>query len=212
MNYLLDRGAAERSCGTLILAHGAGAPMDSDFMNELSRCLTAAGLTVVRFEFPYMAQRREGGSKRPPDRQPRLLDCWRQVFADIRGRDDLARPLLIGGKSMGGRMASLVADELQADGLCCFGFPFHAPGKPEQLRVAQFRHMATPARIFQGTRDQFGKPAELAEVVFSPALQLCWLEDGDHDLKPRVASALSREHHFKTAAAAVADFSRNLFC
>ncbi|MEZ5530060.1 MAG: alpha/beta fold hydrolase [Porticoccaceae bacterium] len=212
MNYLIDRGAPERACGTLIFAHGAGAPMDSDFMNALSRQLAEAGITVVRFEFPYMAQRRSGGSKRPPDRLPVLLDCWREVYGDVAAHTDLPGPLLIGGKSMGGRMASLIADELGVAGLCCFGFPFHAPGKPEKLRVEQFAQMTTPARIFQGSRDPFGKPDELVSVAFSPAVQLCWLEDGDHDLKPRKASGLSQDNHLNYVATAVADFARSLPC
>ena len=212
MNYLIDRGARPRTWGTLIFAHGAGAPMDSDFMDALAHHLAEQGVTVVRFEFPYMAQRREGGGKRPPDRQPKLLQCWRDVVAEIRGRSDLSRPLQIGGKSMGGRMASLVADELGVDGLCCFGFPFHAPGKPEKLRVEQFAEMTTPARIFQGTRDTFGKPHELETVVFSPAVELCWLEDGDHDLKPRVKSGLTQEQHLIDVAVQVAAFARGLSC
>lgn len=212
MNYLIDRGAPERACGTLIFAHGAGAPMDSDFMNALSRQLAEAGIAVVRFEFPYMAQRRSGGSKRPPDRQPVLLDCWRGVYGEVAADTDLPGPLMIGGKSMGGRMASLIADELGVAGLCCFGFPFHAPGKPEKLRVEQFAQMTTPARIFQGSRDPFGKPDELVSVAFSPAVQLCWLEDGDHDLKPRKASGLSQDNHLNYVATAVADFARSLPC
>lgn len=212
MNYLIDRGAPKRACGTLIFAHGAGAPMDSDFMNALSCQLVDAGITVVRFEFPYMAQRRSGGSKRPPDRQPVLLDCWHQVYGEVAARAALTGPLMIGGKSMGGRMASLMADELGVAGLCCFGFPFHAPGKPEKLRVEQFAQMTTPARIFQGSRDPFGKPDELVSVVFSPAVQLCWLEDGDHDLKPRKASGLSQDNHLNYVATAVADFARSLPC
>lgn len=212
MNYLIDRGAPERACGTLIFAHGAGAPMDSDFMSALSRQLAEAGVTVVRFEFPYMAQRRSGGSKRPPDRQPVLLDCWRELYGEVAADTDLPGPLMIGGKSMGGRMASLIADELGVAGLCCFGFPFHAPGKPEKLRVEQFAQMTTPARIFQGSRDPFGKPDELVSVAFSPAVQLCWLEDGDHDLKPRKASGLSQDNHLNYVATAVADFARSLPC
>ncbi len=212
MNYLIDRGGAGHSCGTLIFAHGAGAPMDSDFISALARGIAGHQVSVVRFEFPYMAQRRSGGSKRPPDRQPVLLDCWRQVVADIRDRQEFNGPLMIGGKSMGGRMASLVADELQVDGLCCFGFPFHAPGKPEKMRVEQFADMATPARIFQGTRDPFGKPPELEAVAFSPAVQLCWLEDGDHDLKPRKKSGLTQQQHLDDVARKVRDFAGSLSC
>ena len=96
--------------GCLILAHGAGAPMDSDFLEDMAQRLAAQGVGVIRFEFPYMAQRREGGGKRPPNPQKVLLDCWREVYRQVRLL--VAGPLAIGGKSMGGRMASLLADEL----------------------------------------------------------------------------------------------------
>jgi hypothetical protein len=93
---------------TLILAHGAGAPMDSEFMTDMAARLAVRGINVMRFEFPYMAQRRLDGRKRPPNPQAQLLDCWRQVYAQV--RPHVAGRLAIGGKSMGGRMASLVAD------------------------------------------------------------------------------------------------------
>ena len=122
------------SQATLILSHGAGAPMDSDFMNRMAEKLAARGLTVVRFEFDYMAARRQDGKKRPPNPQTKLLDCWRAVYAAV--RHQVTGPLAIGGKSMGGRMASLLADELDADGLVCLGYPFHAIGKADKPRTA----------------------------------------------------------------------------
>jgi len=213
MNYLIDQPAAgETSCGTLIFAHGAGALMDSDYMQTLTAELNAVGVAVVRFEFPYMQQRRETGKKRPPDRQPILLDCLRTVYQDVSGRTDFSQPLLIGGKSMGGRMASMVADELGTSGLCCFGYPFHAPGKPEKMRTEHLLTIETPTKIFQGTRDPFGKPEELSGIPFSKAVDICWLEDGEHDLKPRKASGLTQVQHLKSVAAMVADFSKALAC
>ena len=92
---------------TLILAHGAGAPMDSGFMSDMAVRLAGHGVNVLRFEFPYMAQRRLDGGKRPPNPAPKLLECWREVYAQVRRH--VAGPLAIGGKSMGGRMASLLA-------------------------------------------------------------------------------------------------------
>jgi len=209
MNYLIDQPAAGKSrCGTLIFAHGAGAPMDSDYMQALTAELNAAGMAVVRFEFPYMQQRRETGKKRPPDRAPILLDCWREVYGDLSNRTELPQPILIGGKSMGGRMASMVADELGAAGLCCFGYPFHAPGKPEKMRTEHLLTIKTPTLIFQGTRDLFGKPSELAPVPFSDAVKTHWLEDGDHDLKPRKLSGLLQQEHLRTVAALVSELAR----
>ncbi|MDX2465319.1 MAG: alpha/beta hydrolase [Porticoccus sp.] len=211
MNYLIDPSVTGVDpCGTLIFAHGAGALMDSNYMQLLTAELNAAGVAVVRFEFPYMQQRREIGKKRPPDRQPILLNCWRQVYEEISGHTDLPLPLLIGGKSMGGRMASLVADELGVSGLCCFGYPFHPVKKPEKMRTEHLLAIKTPTFIFQGTRDPLGKPDELSDIIFSEALNIRWLKDGDHDLKPRKSSGLTQLQHLKTVAAMVADFALSL--
>lgn len=212
MDYLIDR--PEKPVGTLILAHGAGAPMDSDFMNELSTSLITAGLCVVRFEFPYMQQRRVDGKKRPPNRQPVLLECFQQVVEDVVCREELPSPLLIGGKSMGGRMASLLAAEANVaiEGVCCFGFPFHPPGKPEKMaaRTEHLHSIQTPVHIFQGTRDPFGKPDALSDTTYSSSVMIHWLEDGDHDLKPRVRSGLLQEQHFKHIADQLAEFCQGL--
>ncbi|MNJ07132.1 Alpha/beta hydrolase family protein [compost metagenome] len=190
----------------LILAHGAGAPMDSGFMDDIAQRLAAQGLGVLRFEFPYMAQRRLDGGKRPPNTQAKLLECWREVYAQVR---PLATgTLAIGGKSMGGRMASLLADELGADGLVCLGYPFYAAGKPEKPRVAHLAELKTPTLIIQGERDALGNRQAVEEYVLSPAIEVCWLEAGDHDLKPLKASGFSHADHLATAAQRVAAFLR----
>ncbi|MBW6119335.1 alpha/beta family hydrolase, partial [Pseudomonas aeruginosa] len=147
MSLKWNRPAGSLSA-TLILAHGAGAPMDSPFMERIAELLAAQGIAVARFEFPYMAQRREDGRKRPPNPQAQLLDCWRRVHAQV--RETLDGPLALGGKSMGGRMASLLADELGADALVCLGYPFYAAGKPEKPRVAHLAGLRTPTLIVQG--------------------------------------------------------------
>src|SRR5207253_2019222 len=139
---------------TLILAHGAGAPMDSSFMSDMAARLAGRGISVLRFEFPYMAQRRLDGGRRPPDPAPKLLECWREVYTQVRRH--VAGRLVIGGKSMGGRMASLLADELQADALVCLGYPFYAVGKPEKPRVEHLAELRTPTLIVQGERDALG--------------------------------------------------------
>jgi predicted alpha/beta-hydrolase family hydrolase len=132
----------------IALAHGAGAGMDTPFMNAFAAGLAHAGLRVARFEFPYMASQRRTEAKRPPDREPVLRDAWLRAVATL-GRENL----VIGGKSMGGRIASLVADEAGVAGLVCLGYPFHPTGKPDQLRVAHLRSIQTPTLILQGTRD-----------------------------------------------------------
>lgn len=184
----------------LVLAHGAGAPMDSDFMNRMAELLAQRGVGVARFEFAYMRERRASGRKRPPDRQPRLLDDWRQVVAQLGG----AGGLWLGGKSMGGRMASLLADEVGAAGLVCLGYPFHPLGKPERLRTQHLQHLRTPALICQGTRDPMGRREEVVDYELAASIRLLWLEDGDHDLKPRQRSGFSQAEHLVCAADAIA--------
>ena len=193
---LLRDGPADASL-TVILAHGAGAPMDSPFMDAVaSRMVKAnADVAVVRFEFPYMAKRRREGGRRPPDRAPVLLDCWRQIVSDLGPADRL----VIGGKSMGGRMASLVADEMKVAGLLVFGFPFHAPGKPPGERIAHLATLKTPTLIVQGTRDTMGTRDDVADYDLSPAIDLLWTEDGDHSLKPRKKSGISADEALDAA-------------
>ena len=187
---------------TVALAHGAGAPMDSPFMNEVAEGLAGRGLRVVRFEFPYMARRRTEGRRAPPDRAPLLLETWWEAIAAC----GPAGRLVIGGKSMGGRMASLVADEAGVAGLLVFGFPFHAPGKTAEGRIGHLADLATPTLIVQGTRDALGSRDEVANHALSSAIELCWIEDGDHSLKPRKASGHTYEESMARAVTAAAGF------
>ena len=186
---------------TLALAHGAGAPMDTPFMDAFAAGIAARGYRVARFEFPYMAERRETGRKRPPDRQPVLVDTWRQAIAAL-GPENL----VVGGKSMGGRMASLIADEVGVRGLVCLGYPFHPPGKPEKTRTAHLEALTTPCLIVQGERDPMGTTADVAGYRLAPSIDLCWLPDGNHDLRPRKASGRTEAENWADGVAAVADF------
>ncbi|WP_122611263.1 alpha/beta family hydrolase [Pseudomonas viridiflava] len=201
--WLWDAAVGEASA-TLILAHGAGAPMDSEWMNDMAGRLAGLGVNVLRFEFPYMAQRRVDGVKRPPNPAPKLLDCWREVFALVRRH--VAGPLAIGGKSMGGRMASLVADELGVDALVCLGYPFYAVGKPEKPRVEHLASLRTRALIVQGERDALGNREAVAAYTLSPSIEVTWLAAGDHDLKPLKVSGFTHEQHLASAAQKVSEF------
>lgn len=197
---LLTNGPAD---GPLFLfAHGAGGAMDSSFMNAVAERMGERGIHVVRFEFPYMAARREGRKSGAPDRQAVLLDSWRRVIEEHGGGERVA----IGGKSMGGRMASLIADEMHVRALVCFGYPFHPPGKLEQLRTAHLAELRTPALILQGTRDPFGTSSEVRGYSLSPSIRVEWLQDGDHSFKPRKSSGHTEREHVIRAADLAADF------
>jgi len=196
---------------TLLLAHGAGAAMDSPFMHTMACGLAELGWRVVRFEFPYMAQARQSGQRRAPDRLPVLLQSWRDQVAAAAAEG----PLFIGGKSMGGRMASLVLEE-QAKaatvlGCLCLGYPFHPPGKPDALRIEHLQTLTQPALVVQGERDSFGRRAEVETYVLSSAVQLHWIPDGDHSFKPTKRSGLSEQANLQQAIAAADQFMAS-FC
>jgi uncharacterized protein len=196
---------------TLLLAHGSGAPMDSPAMNAAAAALAGEGLRIARFEFSYMAARRTEGSRRPPPKAETLNPEFRAAVADLAAKG----PLVIGGKSMGGRVASMVADELFAEGriagLLCLGYPFHPPEKPTQLRTAHLLTLKTPALICQGTRDPFGTKDEVLGYGLPERIRLFWLEDGDHDLKPRKSvSGFSPADHLATMARTVRAFTETL--
>ena len=196
---------------TILLAHGAGAPMDSASMTAAAKALGDAGLRVARFEFGYMAARRTEGTRKPPPRAETLNPEYRAAVERLGARG----PLVIGGKSMGGRVASMIADELFAQGkiagLLCLGYPFHPPAKPEQLRTKHLAGLKTPTLIVQGTRDEFGTREEVPGYALSDCIELLWLEDGDHDLKPRKAiSGFSAADHLEAMAGKVAAWAAAL--
>lgn len=208
MDLIID--GSPDAFATILLAHGAGAAMDSATMTSLSAALVATGFQVVRFEFAYMAARRTDGRK-PPPRAEKLLDEYRAAVAAA----PTGRPLVIGGKSLGGRVASMVADDLfvagHAEGLLCVGYPFHPPGQPEKLRTAHLAALSTPTLVAQGTRDSFGTPAEVGGYGLSDRIEMLWLEDGDHDLKPRkTVSGFTHADHLRTVAEAARDWARRI--
>lgn len=195
----------ENASWTIALAHGAGAGMDTPFMNAFAGGLARRGFRTARFEFPYMASKRQAGRMKPPDREPVLREAWLKVIATLG-----TERLVIGGKSMGGRIASLVADEAKVAALVCLGYPFHPTGKPSVLRVAHLKELATPTLICQGTRDPFGSRDEVAGYSLSRAIHIHWLEDGDHGFKPRKSSGRTEPRNWEEALAAIAAFVAGL--
>ena len=181
--------------------------MDSPFMQAFAEGLAARGLNAARFEFPYMAERRINGIKKPPNRAPVLMESWHTVI-DVLGT---AKKLIIGGKSMGGRMASLIADKTNVAGLICLGYPFHSPGKiPGPKRLEHLEDIKTPTLICQGTRDPFGTIEEVSSYSLSSKVLLHWLEDGDHGFKPRKKSGRTEQQNWDDALDAIQVFSKKI--
>lgn len=196
---------------TILFAHGAGAPMDSPAMTAIADALAEQGLRVVRFEFSYMANRRTEGTRKPPPHAEELNSEYLTAIDELQ----FDGQLMIGGKSMGGRVASMIADELfevsSIAGLLCVGYPFHPIGKPDKLRSEHLQELRTPTLICQGTRDQFGSRDEVSEYGISSAIQLSWFEDGDHDLKPRKrVSGFTHADHITSMGAAVSAWVKSI--
>jgi len=166
-----------------VFAHGAGAGQHHPFMAGVSKALAARGIDVVTFDFPYKRLQ-----KSAPDRPPVLEQSFREVVAAAR-RWSQADRLFIGGKSMGGRLAThLAAQGLESlSGVVCLGYPLHPPGKPQQLRVAHLPSIAVPVLVIQGERDTFGTPDELRpHLEAMPAeVHLHVIPRGDHSLTVR---------------------------
>jgi predicted alpha/beta-hydrolase family hydrolase len=186
-----------RRAATLVLAHGAGAPQSSAFMVDFARGLARRGCQAVTFNFPYTEQ-----GRRLPDRAPTLEACFRDVIAAIRARADLATgPLVIGGKSMGGRIASHLAAQGLADlaGLVALGYPLHPPGRPEQLRALHLARIRQPMLIVQGSRDAFGTPEELRPALgpLGATATLQVVEGGDHSFKVPKRGPITQEEVFE---------------
>ncbi len=194
----------------VMLAHGAGAGMDSAFLETMSRLLVDSGLNVARFEFAYMAARRTESVRRPPPRMPALITEYAEAIATLKTQEPNAA-ILIGGKSMGGRVASMIAEQAfnanDAVGCVCLGYPLHPSGKPEQLRASHLMDLECPLLMVQGERDALGSRTELQALQLSKAIEFAWITDGDHDFKPRKASGASHAGNLASAANAVAAFA-----
>ena len=195
---------------TVLLAHGAGAGIESPFMQQMANGLAEQGWKVIRFEFPYMAQRRISGRRTPPNKANILLQCYADQVQSL----PPDQPLIIGGKSMGGRVASLLADELCSQnrilGCICLGYPFHPLGKPEALRVEHLQTLQTPTLVVQGERDAMGNREEVKNYALSKRLQLAWMPDGDHSFKPRKRSGRSEPQNWNLAVEHMHDFLSRL--
>lgn len=200
----------------VIFAHGAGANMSHEFMDEITLLLNQAGINVWRFNFPFMDKRALTGKKYPPDRMPKLLTCFHEVIEHVLNHPmSKGLPLVIGGKSMGSRAAAtLVADTEvlptrllnSISGVFCLGYPFHPAKKPEKLRLEPLEGGNKPILIVQGERDTLGDKAEILSYQLAEHCQCIFLPDGDHSLKPRVKSGFTYKAHKKQAVDEIVEF------
>ena len=210
MSQVLIDGADDAP-NRVLLAHGAGAGMEHAVMTSLAQGLADQQIQVVRFEFPFMQKTRADGRRRPPDRAPALMACWQAMMAEF------AHPrLFLAGKSLGGRMASLLVDELKADelsaneptpaGLILLGFPFTPPKKPEQYRGAHLATLTMPTLLVQGERDAFGTKEAVLSYQLSACIETLWVTDGDHSFSPRKASGTTLDNNIAAIVAAMRSF------
>ncbi|MFN0262415.1 alpha/beta family hydrolase [Tepidamorphus sp. 3E244] len=200
----LASGPEDAAAG-LLLAHGAGAPMDSPFMDGMAERLGKRGIRVLRFEFPYMLARR-AGQRKPPPRADKLVDVYGAVL-DYAREDTGTMPLFIGGKSMGGRVAAMLSgtrDDIP--GVVCLGYPFHPPGNPDALRLDPLNAARASVLVCQGDRDPFGKREEVEGYDIADHVRFVWSDDGDHDLKPRGRAAATWTSNLDAAADAASAF------
>lgn len=212
----------------VIFAHGAGAGMTHEFMQDISfRLIELANqhqisLEVVRFNFPYMRLREKTNSKRPPDRAPKLLADFAEHLRvhHFNHLHHNKTQLFIAGKSMGGRMASLlVSDDApeyvaplqethlqEIKGVMCLGFPFHPPKKLEKFKGEHLARLKTSLLLLQGERDNMGTKEDVSAYTLAPCIQTIWLSDGDHSFKPRVRSGFTEKENRALAAQSMFDF------
>jgi predicted alpha/beta-hydrolase family hydrolase len=211
--FLITEPPQRTPVARFLCAHGAGAGMTSAFLTHIAALLAERGIATHRFLFAYMQQgAARPGRRSPPPRAERLMGEYRAAASAMPPARLTGVPVLIGGKSLGGRVASLVADELHASGgvagLVCLGYPFHPPGRPQQLRTAHLSGLACPTLIVQGERDPFGTRAEIAALSLSPAIRIAWMPEGDHDLTARRARSRAPRESLAPVADAIAAFAQ----
>jgi uncharacterized protein len=196
--------AKHRAGVTLILGHGAGAGQTSDFIVSFASGLAARGIDIMTFNFLYREQ-----GRRIPDPNDKLEACWRAVIEAVRGQMESSRDTLaIGGKSMGGRIASQVAAAAIGDlaGLVFLGYPLHPPGRPDRLRAAHLSRIKAPVLFVQGSRDAFGTPDELRPILaqLEPPADLYVVEGGDHSFKVPKMSGVNQEAVYRAVQGHIA--------
>lgn len=198
-----QKDGPEDSRHKLFLAHGAGAGIKTDFMSHIAKGVSRHGIQVIRFEFPYMEQMRKTGKRRAPNSAKILIETFRQQIANASGT------VFIGGKSMGGRIASMIVEDTKAVGCICLGYPFHPPGKPEKLRTEHLQVTSKPMLIIQGERDPFGTKQEIPNYNIDGKISIRYLPDGEHSFKARKTSGYKTIDNWNQAVAHIVSFIQN---
>ncbi len=187
----------------VILAQGSGMPMDAPPLETIAKGLGGHGIDVVRFEFPFMAARRNDGAPRSPDDDSSLAAHFAKVVAEIShpGR------LVLAGWSLGGRIAVLIAPAIDAVALACLSYPFHPIGQPNAREALDdLRRLELPVLIIQGTRDAFGNREQIRGYRLAARVRVHWMEDGNHALQPRAQSGFTQEQQMSGAIPALGGF------
>lgn len=208
--------APDKPIAAMALAHGAGAGNEHEFMVALANQLCEQGILVSSFNFTYMQMMYEGGKRKPPQKTPLLIE---QFSAELDIVRDFNVPIFIAGKSLGGRIATMInAEETAAGcikGCLVYGYPFIPPGKPEKYdeRTSHLYKQQSALMICQGESDTFGNKAFLSEKVeVSTSKQpwnITWVPDGDHSFKPRKSSGVTFEQNLEFAVEKSVEFIHN---
>jgi len=197
--------------GVLLLAHGAGKGASNPFLDTIAQGVVNSGVRVVRFNFPYMEGMLRTGKRKSPNSGEVLRKCFSDVISHCIEIEQVpAKYIIVGGKSMGARAASMIADKHKVVGVVCLSYPFHPPRKPKPLRITNLQTIQTPTLICQGERDPNGGREEVEQFSLSNSVQFQWLADGDSNFKPPKASRHSLQENMATAMVVINRFIDDL--
>ena len=193
--------------GIFLLAHGAGKGMATPFMETIARGVIESGVRVIRFHFPYMEDMLRSGVKRPPDGGRVLRKAFSELITHCVEREKVPRRnIIIGGKSMGARVASMIADNHKVAGVICLSYPFHPPKKPRRVRIKHLKVMRTPTLICQGESDPNGRREEVQLLDLSQSIRFHWLAGSDNNFRARDDSGRSQTENLAGVVQACNEF------
>jgi predicted alpha/beta-hydrolase family hydrolase len=197
--------------GIFLLAHGAGKGASNSFLETIAQSAVNSGVRVVRFNFPYMEGMLRTGKRKPPNSGEVLRKCFSDVISHCIEIEQVpAKYIIVGGKSMGARAASMIADKHQVGGVVCLSYPFHPPRKLQPLRITHLQTIQTPTLICQGEKDRNGTREEVEQFSLSKSIKFHWLADGDNNFIPRNTSGRTQQENMADAMEAINRFIDDL--